>query len=53
MNIPEPYQWYIALGAIAIIVGLISRLVFKTIKWFLLLFSLVLIALAVIKILAA
>lgn len=45
-SIQEPYRWYIIFGIGSIVTALLSRLVFKTLKWFFILLATSLIALA-------
>ncbi len=42
-----PYKWYVMVGVVFVLTALFSRFVFKTIKWFLMLIALGIIAAAV------
>lgn len=46
-----PYRWYILGFIVVILTALVTKFIFKTIKWFLVLAALVLIALAIVKLL--
>lgn len=47
-----PYRWYILGFVVIVLTALVTKFIFKTIKWFLILFALALIALALLKIFA-
>lgn len=36
-KIEGPYKWYVMVGVIIFVTGFLSRFIFRTIKWFLLL----------------
>lgn len=47
-----PYRWYILGFVLIVLTALVTKFIFKTIKWFLVLSALALIGLAIFKILA-
>lgn len=42
-----PYKWYVIGFVLAIITAFVTRMVFKTLKWFLIIMALIVIGLAV------
>lgn len=44
-----PYKWYIIAFVLMILTALVTKFIFKTIKWFFVLVALALIAIAVLK----
>lgn len=47
-----PYRWYILGFVLVLLTAVVTKFIFKTIKWFFMLAALVLIGLAVMKLLA-
>lgn len=47
-----PYRWYILGFVLVVLTALVTKFIFKTIKWFLVLLALALIVLALLKVFA-
>lgn len=52
LELEGPYRWYIIAFAVVILTALVTKFIFKTLKWFLVLAALAFIILAVLKILS-
>lgn len=50
LQLEGPYRWYIIGFVLMILTALVTKFIFKTIKWFFVLAALALIALAVFKV---
>ena len=49
LQLEGPYRWYVLAAVLVIITSLVTRFVFKTVKWLLVIVALVLIVMAAVK----
>ena len=53
LKLEGPYKWYVLALVIIVITGLVTRFIFKTLKWFIIILAIIFIILALFKLLTS